>query len=171
MKNIKIFIATLLFISCSENIVEQNIEQQFERMDAEQEIKILIKYGFKNEIDTFQKTVTKDLVLDGTATMDFWFQPIEQLQIIEKLEEINFWSLPDTLQAHPDSVHFLVSPDPGLQSIRINYNNLDKTVYWFLINDYPDKFERLIKLKQTILEIVYNDPEYLNLPPIRGGYI
>jgi hypothetical protein len=167
MNFLKILLIALFLFSCSENIVEQN----FERKDAEQEIKILLKYGFKDEINTFEKTLTKDLVQNGLAKMNFWFQPNEQLQIMEKLEEINFWSLPeDTLKQNSDSVKIVMCPDPGLQSLRVNYNNLDKTVNWFLINDYPEEFERINILTNTILEIVNNDPEYQNLPPVKGGY-
>lgn len=160
---------TLLFISSCTN---QSDKELYEREEAEQIIKIHYKYGVADEINTFNNTCTKDLVLDGTITIDYWFQSEEQDTIIEILEEIDFFNLPDTLSYLPgDSIAEMIEPDPGIQSLRINYNNQDKTVYWYIINSYPSEYERILRITELIEEILNADPEYLSLPEPNGGYI
>lgn len=164
---ILIFVTATFVISCSDLFVDN----QYKRKEAEQEIRVLYKYGFKSEVNTFNKTLTKDLVWDGTVTIDFWFQPEEQKKIIEKIDEIDFWSLRDTLNQNPeDSIRVEVSPNPGIQTLKIEYEKKTKAVYWYVVNDYPAEYNRLLKLTKTLKEIVNNDPEYKNLPPARGGY-
>ena len=164
---IKLLIFVALFISCSENVLEQS----FEREPADQEIKILYKHWFNDEVDTFNKILTKDLVIDGEITIDFWFQKSEQSRIIDMVEQIDFWTIRDTLDQNPlDSPHIEFDPDPGIQELKIEYLNNSKTVYWYLINDYEDETARIKKLTDLIVEIIYNDPEYKNLPARNGSY-
>ena len=154
----------VIFTNCSD-------KGQIEREEANQIIKILYKYGFANEINTFSKTCTKDLVLDGTITMDYWFHLEEQDTIIKVLEDIDFFSLPDTLSYQPDdSVVVSISPDPGIQSLRINYISQDKTVYWYIFNSYPSEYERILRITALLKEILESDSEYQSLPEPTGGY-
>lgn len=160
---------TLLFISSCTN---QSDKELYEREEAEQIIKIHYKYGFADEINTFNKTFTKDLVLDGNITIDYWFQSEEQDTIIEILEEIDFFNLPDTLSyIAGDSIAVHLDPDPGIQSLRISYNNQDKTVFWYLINSFPSEYEQILQLTTFIEDLLNADPEYQSLPAPSGGYL
>ena len=68
MKSKIIIFTTLLFLtSCT----DQSDKELNGRKEVEQIIKIHYKYDFTNEINTFSKTCTKDLVLDGVITMDY----------------------------------------------------------------------------------------------------
>ena len=165
---IKLLVLVAIFISCSENFVESS----FDREPADQEIKILYKYWFNDEVDTFNKSLTKDLVFDGQITIDFWFQKNDQSRIIDMLEQIDFWTIRDTLNQNPlDSIYAVTDPDPGIQTLRIEYLNEAKTVYWYLDNDFEDENNRIEKLTNLIMEIIYSDPEYKSLPPRNGSYI
>ncbi|HPC35389.1 MAG TPA: hypothetical protein P5268_00840 [Candidatus Marinimicrobia bacterium] len=158
----------LLLISCT----DKSDNESYVREEAEQVIKIHYKYGFADEINTFDKTCTKDLVLDGTVTIDFWFQLDEQQAIIRELEDVDFFNLPDTLAYQSsDSITETIEPDPGIQSLRIKYNNQDKTVFWYLINSYPSEYERILRLTTLIEEILHSDPEYQSLPEPTGSYL
>lgn len=169
MKSKIIIFTTLLFItSCT----DQSDKEINGRKEVEQIIKIHYKYDFTNEINTFNKTCTKDLVLGGVITMDYWFQLEEQDTIIKVIEEIDFSNLPDTLSYQPeDSISVVIEPDPGIQSLRINYNNQDKTVYWYIVNSFPSEYERILRITTLLEEILHSDPEYQSLPEPIGGYI
>ena len=164
-----IIFTTLLFItSCT----DQSDKEINGRKEVEQIIKIHYKYDFANEINTFNKTCTKDLVLGGVITMDYWFQLEEQDTIIKVIEEIDFFNLPDTLSYQPeDSISVVIEPDPGIQSLRINYNNQDKTVYWYIVNSFPSEYEIILRITTLLEEILHSDPEYQSLPEPIGGYI
>ncbi len=103
--------------------------------------------------------------------MDYWFQLEEQDTIIKVIEEIDFFNLPDTLSYQPeDSISVVIQPDPGIQSLRINYNNQDKTVYWYIVNSFPSEYERILRITALLEEILRSDPEYQSLPEPTGGY-
>ncbi|MFA6743943.1 MAG: hypothetical protein WCS36_07085, partial [Candidatus Neomarinimicrobiota bacterium] len=95
----------------------------------------------------------------------------EQDTIIKVLEEINFFNLPDTLSYQPgDSIAVTIEPDPGIQSLRIYYNNQDKTVYWYIVNSYPSEYERILRITTLLKAILESDSEYQSLPEATGGY-
>ncbi|MDZ7262309.1 MAG: hypothetical protein ONB05_09430, partial [candidate division KSB1 bacterium] len=140
----------------------------------EQFLKIHFYYGFGNELNTFEQTYTKDLVMDGYITVKFWLTETEQQRILEKLWEVDFFHFPDTLKYRmgPDSVMVSFHPDPGWQFLRVAYQNADKMVYWRYPLPEGNKFVPLLQeLVNLIITIIESKPEYKALPAARGGWI
>lgn len=163
MKPIKYFlILTLLpILSCNENIIQPD----------EQFVNILFKYDFKNELDTFNNTYQKDLVLDGLKKIDFWLTTDEQNQIIEKANQLNFFLLPDTILA---DAPVQITPNPG-QFLRIKTETEDHSILWNIILEefQTEQYEDFLKVEQLaefIRLIIESKPEYKKLPPANGGY-
>ncbi len=153
---------SLVMIGCSKTVTKP--DPQF--------LKILFYYGFGNELNTFEQTYTKDLVMDGYITVDFWLTEAEQESIRNKLDLVDFFSFPDTLiyQMDVESIMVRIEPDPGWQFLRVADENRDRIVYWR--PPLPDKNEfvpRLRELKKLIIDIIESKPEYKELPPARGG--
>ena len=164
MKTINIFIiAIILFVSC---------ERKYPTEPEVQFIKIHFHYGFENELNTFELTYQKDLVMDGTIKTSFWLNQKEQNEIVEKIQAINFFDFPDTIKyGESDSIRIYVSPNPGRQFIRIKYNESDKTVNWYPPLPENNSFTPNLKdLMIFIIQIIETNPEYKKLPPARGGY-
>lgn len=163
MKPIKYFlIITLLpILSCNENIIQPD----------EQFVNILFKYNFRNELNTFNNTYQKDLVLDGVIKIDFWLSTDEQNQILEKANQYNFFSLPDSILA---DAPVQITPNPG-QFLRIKTDAEDHSILWNIIleefqsEQYVD-FLKVVQLAEFIRSIVESKPEYKKLPPANGGY-
>lgn len=163
-----LFITLLFLYSCTDH----SEDKLYDREAAVQIIKVDYKYNFADEINTFERTCTKDLIEDGTITIDYWFQPEEQDTIIKVVEETDFFNLPETLSYIPeDTIAIAIDPDPGIQSLRINYNNRDKTVYWYIVNSFPSEYERIVRITTLIEALVKADPEYQALPQPTGGYL
>lgn len=163
MKPIKYFlILTLLpILSCNENIIQPD----------EQFVNILFKYDFKNELDTFNNTYQKDLVLDGLIKIDFWLTTDEQNQIIEKANQLNFFLLPDTILA---DAPVQITPNPG-QFLRIKTETEDHSILWNIILEefQAEQYEDFLKVQQLaefIRLIIESKPEYKKLPHANGGY-
>jgi len=153
----------LLLISCNKNPVTPK----------EQFIKIHFYYGFGNELNTFEQTYQKDLALDGSVKIPFWFTAEEQEQIITKVQAVNFFQFPDTIcfNSETDSFTVTIEPNPGRQFLRILYQEQDKIVNWYL--PLPDNEESisLLELIEHIISIIESKPEYQSPPPMRSGYI
>ena len=153
-------ILLMLFNSCEETTIEP--EPQF--------VQVFFKYGFFNELNTFNNTYKKDLVLDGSVTVTFWLTADEQNRIISKANEIDFFTLPDTLEG--DTTLMVIDPNPGYQTIRIKNENNDKTVNWIYPLNYNDSsVVKALELYDFMISIIEAKPEYKKLPPSRGSYL
>jgi hypothetical protein len=130
-------------------------------------------YEFKNEVNTFNMTLQKDLILDGIAQTEFWFNMEEQNRILKKVSSVNFFELPDTFRYDYDldSVLVFTSPNPGEQFLRIQYQQHDKIIYWFYPLPKEENIQLLLELRDFIIEIIESKPEYKALPEARGAYI
>lgn len=154
----------VLFISCSDSIIEPD----------PQIVQVFFKYSFNNELNTFDKTYQKDLILDGTIKVSFWLTTEEQNQILNKANELNFFSFPNIFpNIFPnDTSNVLVSPNPGNQILRIKTDNYDHQTKWTVLIDMNNSQAINIKeLSSLIISIIEAKPEYKKLPPSRGGYI
>jgi hypothetical protein len=138
-----------------------------------QDLRIQYHYGFKNELNTFDKTYQKDLVMDGTVKTTFWLTSDEQEQILSKANSIKFFQFPDTIpyQKMPDGTRVTFDPDPGPQFLRIEYQNMVKKIVWFYPINYENEYTQpLLELTKLLEQIIKSKPEYKKLPPARGGY-
>jgi hypothetical protein len=133
-----------------------------------QKMKIFFHLGMADELDTFHGTYQKDLI-PGTAKTEMWFTTREQEIILTKLDEIRFFTWPDTLAMEP-GVH--ESPDFGYQTIRIKTAEHDKTVVWYAPISRRLKLEYYLQDLQGLFnDIIHSKPEYKALPARKGGYM
>ncbi len=131
-------------------------------------IQIFYHSGKFDELDTFHGTFQKDLI-PGAATATMWLTKREQEIILTKVEQMKFFSFPDTIDRLPNMV---VQPDLGPQVIRIKYNDQDKTVTWYDPIDPRSKVKYYIESLQSLLnDIIWSKPEYKALPPRKGDYL
>ena len=64
-------------------------------------VKIHIRYGFGNSVNTFSGTLTKNLGLDGSVTIPFWLTTAEQDTLLSAVEVADFFTMPDTVFSIP----------------------------------------------------------------------
>jgi hypothetical protein len=164
-----VLLTALISFSCVDLITEK---EDLNAKPDPQNIQILYKHDFRNEMNTFTQKLTKDLAMDGTITIDFWLTESEQNRIIDMAQQVDFFSLPDSMFCtKADSLRPELHPDPGIQQLKIRYNNKEKTVYWSVANNYPNEYTRLSKLTSLIKDIISAKKEYQDLPAARGGYL
>lgn len=159
-KFLPLFLLLGIFLNSCQNSIN-GPENQF--------VKIYFKYGHKDILNTFNNTYQKDLVLDGTITVNFWLTADEQNKILNKANEINFFSLPDSIG--PDSYLPIPAEDFGPQKLRIQYNGEDNTVaLYYPVDGNDSQISALIELNHLIKSIIEAKPEFKRLPMGRGGY-
>ncbi len=132
-----------------------------------QVVKIHLQSGFADELNTFVQTYQKDLVADGTITVPFRLTTGEQEAILRKANEVGFFSFPDTIHREA-GVH--LDPDPSPDLLRLEYDNKDNTVVWYYPLDASDANSKaILELRDFITQVIQAKPEYMALPPARGG--
>jgi hypothetical protein len=131
---------------------------------VDQYIKIQFNYGFNHELNTFEGYFRKDLAVKEYVTIPFSFTK-KELDNIKSviLDSINFFSLPDTL--HRASWLGPMSPDPGLQILRIKYGAREHKVLWDCrMSQYVETQRIFLKLVRMLIDIIDSRPEVKLMP-------
>ena len=134
-----------------------------------QRVKVFFKFDFRDQVDTFNGTLTKDLVLNGTVTVPFGFKQSEQDSLVAVLAQTGFFGLPDTLFPMPT---VFISPDPGFQLLRVEFEGTTKSLVWMPVLDESDpRTGRVQELWAKLRSLVQSTDTYRQLPPAVGGYL
>jgi hypothetical protein len=142
--------------------------------EGEGDFNFTLRYGImaKNEINTFEGTVTKDMVTERPIKINLRLTEAEMKAIYRKMVEIDFFSYPEVfrIEVPADSPTHLVTPASSY-FFTVQYDSQTKRVRWIDDTLNPDiKADRLRELILYIRGIVENKKEYRELPPARGGY-
>lgn len=130
-----------------------------------------VRFGYgevnKNEINTFQNTFTKDLIMNGTATTEIIFTKDEMRSIYEEMREVNIMGAKDLVPSNNNCSRKPFSED----SWELLINGQTKTFSW------SDKYceptsdaKQLLELRKYIQKIVESKEAYLLMPKAKGGY-
>jgi len=134
-------------------------------------VKFQFKYDFGNIVDTFNGTLTKDLILDGSIRIPFWLTTMEQEALLTELARADFFNLPDTILALSRG-GVVSEPNPGPNFLRVQTERHEKNVVWFYPLDLSDPNSQTVrKLSTAIWRIIESNAQYKRLPPARGGYL
>jgi hypothetical protein len=155
------FLLCLLSLSCKDSPVGP--EEQF--------TKILFQYNFKNELNTFDCTFQKDLIINGVVKVNFWLTAEEQNSIVQKAETLGFFSMPDSIL---NSAPIMIMPSSNT-FLRIKTETSDHSVFWdYVFEEFqPDLYEdylKLTELSRFIQQVIEAKREYQKLPEAVGGY-
>ena len=127
-------------------------------------------YG-KNQIDTYIGTFTKDLVLDGTKTIDFNIPLTVKKDIYKKMMDINIMSLHDRLKV--DGMNVTPSCD---YKLTVTINGRVKNIIWedgfytSITENLSKENVKFLELVKFISDYIYSTDEYKNMPKANGGY-
>lgn len=128
-----------------------------------------VRFGItsKNEINTYEDQVTKDLVSEGTAKTDLALTDDEMKSIYDRMQEINILR---ELDLKPRSTSCSQTPySEDYWKIRVDGQT--KQFHWSEEHCSQGKDAKAMEeLRDFIFNIVKNKDEYKNLPEAVGGY-
>ncbi len=132
-------------------------------------VKIKFQYDYRDMVDTFNDTLMKDLVSDGTITVSFWLTKTEQEAVLAELSRADFFNLPDTIRP---TIAVNMRPDPSPDSLHVQVEGREKTVVWlFPLDDADHNAQMILQLSKAIQTIIESTDQYKRLPQARGAYI
>jgi len=139
-----------------------------------------ISYGYleaKNRIDTYNGTFTKDLIMDGTKTVNFTIPSAEMEKIYTAFKEYRISELPEDINSNVIIGSLSVIREPEYRySLTYTCNNETKSVVcndggpWDAYKGAPDTRNRLVNFVNTVCDYIYNTDIYKNMPSANGGY-
>ncbi len=125
----------------------------------------------KEQLDTYKGTYTKDLVLNGTKTIDFKIPDNVKSEIYKLMMDVNILSFPDTLKAGS----MLVMPSCDYK-LTVTINGKTKNIIWkdglypSMKDSLPKDNKNFLKIVKYISDYIYSTEEYKNMPQANGGY-
>ncbi|AJS58615.1 hypothetical protein [Paenibacillus sp. IHBB 10380] len=169
MKRLCSLLFVLLFIitGCGTETKQQNKMPKVLPEDFD----FMVSFGYgevtKNEINTYQDTVVKDLIMNGTTTANITFTMEEMRSIYEKMREINIMGTKVLLPTNQNCSQKPYNKD----SWKISVDGETKNFTWSDKNcDVTSDAQQLLELRTFIQNIVAGKDAYKELPQAEGGY-
>lgn len=131
-----------------------------------------IQFGFgkNNEINTFENTVTKDLISDGTATANVTLTDKEMNEIYKKMKEVNIVEMKKFIPEPIDGTICTQEPhEEDEWKITINGETITHSVSGAYCEPTNDA-NQLIELRNYVFSIIKSKEEYIELPASNGVY-
>ena len=146
-----------------------NIQLQFRYVSPRKstDFNILFRYGVtaRNELNTFNNTYTKDMIMDPPITIWLYLSDEELNQIKQMTMEIDFFDYPTTLPLSPAVCYPSVD-----YYLKVQNGSTIKEVTWSSNSEVNSLKQNLTQLANLITGIVEQRPEYRELPPPNGVY-
>ena len=142
------------------------VEKMPEIMPNDFNFSVSFGIGKKNEINTFNGTVTKDLITDGTKTISLMFSKEEMQAIYEKMKEIKIHEPKEFI---PKKGCHKEPFEEDEWTIQIRGKTITLSISW----EYCDQTEdatKFLNLRNYIFNLVKSKDAYKSLPNPSGGY-
>jgi hypothetical protein len=126
---------------------------------------LIFKYGVgaKNELNTFNQTYTKDMVMDPSVTVKMKLSDAELNSIYQKLNDLKLFN-----ESTEPKGNMMVTPCSSYY-LKVQINSEQKELSWDNCRGkISDKFQQF---SNYIIQIIESKEEYKNLPTSRGGYL
>ncbi|MBM7563876.1 hypothetical protein [Paenibacillus sacheonensis] len=138
-----------------------------EAMPSDFDFSVRYGYGMKDEINTYENTVTKDLVVKGAATADITLSEEEMGAIYAKMKAIDVIHL---TKLNPTTTNCAQTPF-NQASWMITIASNTQSLTWSSEHcTVTDDARKLLDLQTYIQGIVKGKPAYKALPEAEGGY-
>lgn len=158
------FVVIIILSGCSKDSVKDINDEMPE------DFNFSIIYGTygKQKIDTFNDTVVKDLVEDGTIEANIAFTEQEMKDIYNEMTTINIMG---ELVVESENEKECDMSTPSFTKWNIQMDGKTKSIYTKNYCDgYPEDALKLVRLAENIHSILINKEEYKELPESNGYY-
>lgn len=126
---------------------------------------LIFKYGVGaiNELNTFDQTYTKDMVIDPSVTVKMVLSNNELNNIYQKINDLKLFNE----NTEPEG-NMMVEPCSSYY-LKVQINSEQKELSWDNCRGrISDKFQQF---SSYIIQIIESKDEYEKLPTPRGGYL
>ena len=142
---------------------------------GESDFNLIFKYGVmaRNELNTFQGTYNKDMVMDPSITVSLSLSEKELDRIYRKMAEIDFFGYPDEFSVAVPAGELVGRVTPySSYYFKVEHDSDIKELWWEdEITNEDERADKLRELIELIRDIVESKEEYKELPSPTSGYI
>lgn len=161
---VNLFLFVISLIGCnSTNTKNQQSDEKINNFN------FVFKYGVdaKNKLDTIKGKYVKDMITEGSITIDLKLSNEEMNTIYSEMNRVNILNYPENFESEGGMV---VTPFETY-SLRVIIDGKEKNIYWK--DQSLSKTKEAVQLRELferIQVIISNKEEYKKLPEAQGGY-
>ena len=170
-----ILLLSIIFFDCQAKVEEQSLnddppEDMPQEMPSDFDFSLQFGIQKKNEINTFEGKLTKDLIADGTVTDDLILTEEEMKDIYERMLEIKIVETKDFTPEHINGeVCTQELHEEDEWTIRINGETLTHSISGSFCEPTDDA-KQFFDLRDEVFNKIKRKDAYKSLPESRGGY-
>lgn len=164
MKNILISIAVIILAIAGFFAYNLLIAPPDDRMA---DFDFIFKYGVgaKNELNTFNQTYTKDMIIDPSVTIGFKLADSELANIRQKIADLKLFDKDG--KPITGEIGMMRTPCDSYY-LKVQNDSAQKELSW---DNCQEKIsDKLQQFTDYIIPIIESKDEYKKLPPSKGGY-
>jgi len=126
---------------------------------------LIFKYGVgaKNELNTFDQTYTKDMVMDPPVTIKFKLSDGELAGVYQKISDLKLFDI-----VRPTEGNMMVKPCSNYY-LKVQIDSDQKELSWD--NCHGEINDKLQQFTEYIISIIESKEDYKKLPIPRGRYL
>lgn len=171
MKKVGLILLSIVLFACQPKGEEQALyDSPPQEMPSDFNFSLQFGIQKKNEINTFEGMLTKDLIADGVATGDLILTEEEMEDIYERMREIKIAEPKDFT---PEPVNGEVCTQEPYEedewNIVINGETITHSISGSFCEPTADA-KQFIELRNEVVNQIKRKVEYKSLPKSRGGY-
>lgn len=130
-------------------------------------------YGMQN-VNTFEDTITKDLIMSGTMSSDYVFPEYAKRHVYKMLRDMDIMNFPSRLE-----LPYVDAEKTNCLTLNVVIDGAEKTVECLVpwgyklrgVGTTPDQLYQFLTLTEYIENRVYKSGEWRDLPKSVGGYL
>lgn len=157
-----IFIAVLVLIGVG-FLIFKNVGAPSKHQPADFNFVFNYGVGAKNELNTFNQSFTKDMIMDPPVTIKLKLTDSEMANVYKKIYNLKLFN-----SDRKKSKNIFVTPCSSYH-LKVQTDSAQRELFWDDCNGKVD--DKFRKFTDYILKIIESKEEYKKLPIPRGGYI
>lgn len=168
MKNKIILIAiAIIVLAAAEFVVckQSNAMPQNPPAGRHTNFNFIFRYGVgaKNELNTFEQTYTKDMIMDPPITIKFKLSNSELMGIYKKINDLKL------LEKNEKPTKNMLAMPCSSYYLKVQIDSAKKELSWD--NCRGKISDRFQQFTNYIIQIIESKEEYKELPIPKGGYL
>ena len=138
----------------------------------------ILTYGYSgaNVLDTYNGKFTKDLIMNGTATIDFTLPDEAKREIYESLIRCGVHEMPELLTNETRDGKYMMEPSPSYKMFfTYTAGGVTQSVSWpkgrgDTLRELPSQNNNFISFVRGVARYMEKTEEYAAMPQAEGGY-
>lgn len=168
MKNKSLLIAVVVIVLSIAGFAvfkQSNTPSQNPPVGSPTSFNLIFKYGVgaKNELNTFDQTYTKDMIMNPPVTIKFKLSDSDLAGIYQKISDLKLFDI-----SQPTKGNMMVTPCSSYY-LKVEIDSSEKEMSWSNCRGKID--DKLQQFTEYIISIIKSKEEYKKLPTPRGGYL